>query len=92
MDYYDAADRGGGDLDRACKNARARFLLISFSSDWLYTPEQTKELAFALYRTKKDVSYVEIPSTYGHDAFLLEVDEITPLISKFLKGDTNHGI
>ena len=92
MDYYDAADRGGGDLDRACKNARARFLLISFSSDWLYTPEQTKELAFALYMTKKDVSYVEIPSTYGHDAFLLEVDEITPLISKFLKGDTNHGI
>jgi homoserine O-acetyltransferase len=42
MDYYDAADRGEGDLDRACENARSRFLLISFSSDWLYTPEQMK--------------------------------------------------
>ncbi|HZJ57877.1 MAG TPA: homoserine O-acetyltransferase [Clostridia bacterium] len=92
MDYYDAADRGGGDLDKACKTAKARFLLISFSSDWLYTPEQMKELTFALYRTKKDVSYVEIPSTYGHDAFLLEVDRITPLISKFLKGVACHGV
>ena len=92
MDYYDAADRGQGDLDKACSSAQAKFLLVSFSSDWLYTPEQMKELTFALYRNKKDVSYVDIPSTYGHDAFLLEVDQLTPLVSKFLKGGTKDGI
>ena len=83
MDYYDAADRGKGDLDKACSNAKAKFLLVSFSSDWLYTPEQMKELTFALYRNKKHVSYVDIPSTYGHDAFLLEVDQLTHYIQIF---------
>jgi len=92
MDYYDAADRGKGDLDKACSNAKAKFLLVSFSSDWLYTPEQMKELAFALYRNKKHVSYVDIPSTYGHDAFLLEVDQLTPIISKFLKEGDVYGV
>lgn len=87
MDYYDAADRGEGNLDRACSNVKSKFLLISFSSDWLYTPENMKELAFALYRNKKNVSYIDIQSTYGHDAFLLEVDKLTPLISEFLKGE-----
>ena len=92
MDYYDAADWGDGDLEAACSRAKAKFLLVSFSSDWLYTPEQMKELAFALYRNKKNVTYVDIPSTYGHDAFLLEVDKLTPIISKFLKGRLDHGI
>lgn len=92
MDYYDAADWGDGDLEKACSRAQAKFLLVSFSSDWLYTPEQMKELAFALYRNRKSVTYVDIPSTYGHDAFLLEVDKLTPIISKFLKGGMDHGI
>lgn len=86
MDYYDAAEGSGGDLDKACESAKSKFLLISFSSDWLYTPEQMKELAFSLYRNRKNISYVEIFSTFGHDAFLLEADKITPHISKFLKG------
>lgn len=86
MDYYDAADRGEGDLDKACSDAEAKFLLVSFSSDWLYTPDQMEELAFALYRNRKTVSYVDIPSDFGHDAFLLEVERLTPLISKFLEG------
>jgi len=92
MDYYDAADWGDGDLEKACSRAKAKFLLVSFSSDWLYTPEQMKELSFALYRNRKNVTYVDIPSTYGHDAFLLEVDKLTPIISKFLKGGIAHGI
>lgn len=92
MDYYDGADRGNGDLDKACKDTEADFLLVSFSSDWLYTPEQMKELAFSLYRNKRNLSYVEIPSTYGHDAFLLEVEQITPLISNFLEGGIDYGI
>lgn len=92
MDYYDAADWGDGDLEKACSRAQAKFLLVSFSSDWLYTPEQMKELAFALYINRKSVTYVDIPSTYGHDAFLLEVDKLTPIISKFLKGGMAHGI
>ena len=70
---------------------RQKFLLSLFM-DWLYTPEQMKELSFALYRNRKNVTYVDIPSTYGHDAFLLEVDKLTPIISKFLKGGIAHGI
>ncbi|MDH7577464.1 MAG: homoserine O-acetyltransferase [Bacillota bacterium] len=86
MDYYDAANWGEGDLDRACSRIQSRLLLVSFSSDWLYPPEQMKELALALTRSRKRVSYVNIPSTYGHDAFLLEVEKLSCLVRSFLEG------
>ncbi len=84
MDYYDASDWGNGDLDRACERVKAEALIISFSSDWLYPPKEMKELALSLTRNKKHVTYMDIPSTYGHDAFLLEVEEITRFIKGFL--------
>lgn len=86
MDYYDAAAWGGGDLDQACQRIKSRLLLVSFSSDWLYRPEQTKELAQALYRNRKLASYVNIDSSYGHDAFLLETDKLSYLVRCFLEG------
>lgn len=86
MDYYDASVWGDGDLDRACARAESRFLLISFSSDWLYPPRQMRELAVALCRNRKPVTYIELPSNYGHDAFLLEVDKLEELIPAFLEG------
>ncbi|HHY95449.1 MAG TPA: homoserine O-acetyltransferase, partial [Firmicutes bacterium] len=86
MDYYDAALWGDGDLDRACARAQSRFLLISFSSDWLYPPQQMRQLAMALCRNRKRVTYVELPSSYGHDAFLLEVEKLQELIPLFLEG------
>lgn len=85
-DYYDASVRGEGNLDKACRGIRSRTLLISFSSDWLYPPEQMKELALAVSRNRKPVSYVNIPSSYGHDAFLLEVDRLSHIVKSFLGG------
>lgn len=85
MDYYNAADWGDGNLDKACARAKSEFLLISFSSDWLYTPEQTRGLAAALHKTGRYVDHVEIESSYGHDAFLLETEKLTSLITPFLE-------
>jgi homoserine O-acetyltransferase len=84
IDYYDLAGRFGS-LEAAFRNTQARFLVISFSSDWLYPSYQSKEMVFALTKEGKDVSYTELSSPYGHDSFLLESARQTPLISAFLE-------
>jgi len=84
IDYYDLAARYGS-LEAAFDTTRARFLVVSFSSDWLYPSYQSKEIVFALTKDGKDVSYTEISSPYGHDSFLLESARQTPLISAFLE-------
>jgi homoserine O-acetyltransferase len=85
-DYFDASARGDGDLDKACERIKSKLLLVSFSSDWLYLPEHMKNLALILGRNRKAVSYANIHSSYGHDAFLLEVDKLTLLVRNFLEG------
>lgn len=86
MDLYDAAAAwGDGDLVRACRRIRARTMLMSFSSDWLYPPRQSADLAFAMCRAGKTVTYVEVPSEVGHDAFLVQVDEVGRLVRAFLE-------
>lgn len=85
MDYFDLSSRSGGSLETLFKNVATKFLIIAFSSDWLFPPEQSKEIAKALRAVNKEVSYVEIPTSAGHDAFLLEKEQISPLISNFLK-------
>jgi homoserine O-acetyltransferase len=60
-------------------------LVISFTSDWLFPPYQSKEIVTALRRSSKDVSYAEITSDYGHDAFLLEIESLSRLITSFLQ-------
>jgi homoserine O-acetyltransferase len=59
---------------------------VSYSSDWLYPSYQSRELVYALMRTGRDASYVEIDCPYGHDSFLLETERQTPLIASFLEG------
>jgi len=59
-------------------------LVISFTSDWLFPSHQSKELVKALRQNNKDVSYVEIESSYGHDAFLLESRSLTRVVDSFL--------
>jgi homoserine O-acetyltransferase len=87
MDYYDASlNWGDGDLTKAASRARCAWLVVSFTSDWLYTPAQCKEWVNALCANRLPVTYVNIESSYGHDAFLLEVDTISRLISDFLEG------
>lgn len=83
MDYFDLA-REYGSLRRAFANTNCRFLIASFSSDWLFSPTQSEEILEALGAEGKDVTYCCITSSYGHDAFLLEVDKLGALISGFL--------
>jgi homoserine O-acetyltransferase len=83
MDYFDLA-AGFESLAQALERATARFLVISFSSDWLFPTAQSREIVSALRWNDMDVRFMEIDSSYGHDAFLLEADEITKLIKGFL--------
>lgn len=84
MDYFDLT-QPSGELKKEFAGAKAAFLVVSFSSDWLFPSHMSKEIVSALRRNNKDVSYAEIQSDYGHDAFLLEVDTLTKLIVSFLE-------
>jgi homoserine O-acetyltransferase len=83
MDYFDLTG-GNGSLGAAFENATARFLVISFSSDWLYPSYQSQEVVRALRSRNRDVAYCELPSNYGHDAFLVDVGEQTDIVRGFL--------
>lgn len=82
LDYFDLAPNG--DLAKAFRNIKASFLVISFTSDWLYPAYQSKEMVKALKTNDIDVSYCEVQSSYGHDAFLVEVEGQSRLISHYL--------
>jgi homoserine O-acetyltransferase len=85
LTYFDLArQHGGGDLADAVRNVSARTLLIAFSSDWLYPPSGSEELAAALRASGKDVDLHVIDAPYGHDCFLLEEARQTPMIQQFL--------
>ena len=83
-DYFDLG-KDYGSIKAAFANTRCRFLVISFASDWLFTPAQSKAIVDALTATDKDVSYCDIASPYGHDAFLLEPETLGTFISCFLE-------
>jgi homoserine O-acetyltransferase/O-succinyltransferase len=83
MDYFDLS-APSGNLAAAMASVQARFLVTSFSSDWLFPTVQSREIVRALRRNEVDVSFVEIQTSYGHDAFLLEAKEITRLLAGFL--------
>lgn len=83
MDLYDLS-AGRGSLAAALEGATARFLVISFSSDWLYPSYQSQEIVRALRSRNRDVAYVELASDYGHDAFLVTVDEQAEIVRGFL--------
>ena len=82
LDYFDLS---GSKLIPKDKDINVRFLVISFKSDWLYPSYQSQEIARQLKLRGQDATYCEINSTYGHDAFLLEVEEETHLIKHFIK-------
>jgi homoserine O-acetyltransferase/O-succinyltransferase len=72
LDYFDPAAAHGGDLAAAFAHVKAKFLLVSFTTDWRFAPARSRELVKALMRHKHDVSYAEINAPHGHDAFLLD--------------------
>lgn len=83
-DYFDL-EKEYGSLTNAFANVKARFLVMSFSSDWLFTPAQSRAMVEALAANRKDVSYCCLASPYGHDAFLLEPEVLGRFICCFLR-------
>lgn len=83
MDYFDLSSKYDSLLN-AFSKTRAKFLVISFTSDWLFPSEQSKEIVRSLMRLDKNVTYLEIESNCGHDAFLLEKEQQTKTIRGFL--------
>jgi homoserine O-acetyltransferase len=72
LDYFDPAREHGGDLSAALAKATAKFLVVSFTTDWRFSPLRSREIVQALLDNGRDVAYAEIDAPHGHDAFLLE--------------------
>ena len=72
LDYFDPARTYGGSLTRALARAQARFLLVSFTTDWRFAPKRSREIVKSLLDNRRRVSYAEIDAPHGHDAFLLD--------------------
>ena len=85
MDYFDLEKQFNGNLSRAFENAKSKFCIISFSSDWLYPTSENKEIVIALNTCGSNVRFVEIESDKGHDSFLLNVPEFLKTLGDFLR-------
>jgi homoserine O-acetyltransferase len=72
LDYFDPARAFGGDLSAAFERTQAKYLLVSFTTDWRFSPARSREMVQALLNNQRDVSYAEIDAPHGHDAFLLD--------------------
>ena len=83
LDYFDPARKHGGDLGLALSKASAKFLLVSFTTDWRFSPARSRELVKALLDNKRDVSYAEIDAPHGHDAFLLDDRRYISVVSSY---------
>ncbi len=84
LDYFDLTNGHGSLANAFERSAHIMYLVVSFTSDWLYPPYHSKELVSALTSVGADVTYCNLKSTWGHDAFLLEVETMTKLIADFL--------
>ena len=84
LDYFDPAEKFEGDLAESFKAISAQILIVSFSSDWRFSPERSKEIADALIEAKKKVSHVEIESSLGHDSFLFPIERYVDVVKAFL--------
>ena len=90
MDYFDLAAENGGTLANAFRGTRTRFCVISFSSDWLFPTSESRSVVHALNAVAANVSFVEVKSDKGHDAFLLDEPEFHATLSGFLEGAAVH--
>ena len=90
MDYFDLAAEYNGPLSNAFKGTRTRFCVVSFTSDWLFPTRESRSIVHALNACAANVSFVEIESDKGHDAFLLEEPEFFAVMRGFLNGCVEH--
>jgi homoserine O-acetyltransferase len=86
MDYFDLAAEHGGVLANAFRGTRTRFCVFSFTSDWLYPTPESRNVVQALSAAAAEVSFVEIATDKGHDAFLLDEPEFRATLAGFLEG------
>ena len=84
LDYFDPAFAHGGNLAHALAAARAAFLVISFTTDWRFSPERSREIVQALLHNRREVTYAEIEAPHGHDAFLLDDPRYHRLVATYL--------
>ena len=84
LDYFDPARAYGGSLDKAFAAARADFLVLSFTTDWRFSPERSREIVNALLHNRRNVSYAEIASTHGHDSFLMQHEQYHDVMRAYL--------
>ncbi|AEJ00416.1 Homoserine O-acetyltransferase [Nitrosomonas sp. Is79A3] len=84
LDYFDPANAYGGDLSAAFQVAKANYLILSFTTDWRFSPERSREIVKALLDNKINVSYAEITSSHGHDSFLMETQYYHQLVRAYM--------
>jgi len=84
LDYFDPARDLDGNLNRAFAAAKAKFLVVSFTTDWRFSPARSREIVRALLHNKRDVSYAEITSQHGHDSFLMEDERYFAVMRNYL--------
>lgn len=85
LDYFDPAQAFGGDLTRALAPARAKFFVASFTTDWRFAPDRSREIVQALLNNKRAVTYAEIDAPHGHDAFLLDDPQYHALVRAYFE-------
>ena len=90
MDYFDLAHRYGGVLGEAFRGSQSRFCVISFTTDWLYPTTESRKIVHALNSVAANVSFAEIESDKGHDAFLLEEPEFWRVLRGFMDGAAEY--
>jgi len=84
LDYFDPARELDGNLNRAFAVAKAKFLVVSFTTDWRFSPGRSHEIVHALLHNKRDVSYAEISSQHGHDSFLMDDEQYFAVMRNYL--------
>ena len=84
LDYFDPSIDYDGNLSEAFSESNCKFLLISFSTDWRFPPERSREIVNDLLKANKEVTYLEIEADQGHDAFLLPIPRYIEALSSYL--------
>jgi len=84
LDYFDPAQDYSGNLFRAFENTKSKFLVVSFTSDWRFSPAKSYEIVKALIKARKNVSYAEIEANQGHDAFLMPIPNYLKVLRNFM--------
>lgn len=91
LDYFDPAREYENDLAKALARVKSKFLIVSFTTDWRFSPERSREIVDALIQEDKDVVYAEIDAPQGHDSFLLPIPRYLDVFSAFMNGIVTGG-